>query len=513
MISLEMTAFIGRLVGLLDSGRRLDGPCQRARAGPLACALGGVDFPRASALGSLSGEWLVGGIEAKVVAYGLLFSAIATAIEGQDAGNGRRILLGRRPGGTGHQLPSGRRHLGRGVGPVFATLVRTLFRRNRAKGRRVGGRWYAASMAALIVLAVPGIVAGLRAASGSSVVADYIQVYYRLAHHLDPLHFAEWAWIGDGLNWILALIHLRPLDFTGWPWVAYGLLVCFWLCGRRWMSRREPERWFFWFVVGSGLIALGGFLVGWRSGPPEHVQNYLIPWKGPRLSVAVEAAQALSVPSVRRSVADCRLDYGRRIRAGIGANTHARSRSTRGRSRRTVIWIWLLCGTPALVACLFRAPDARSPFTPTERADWLDACSWVEHNTPADALILTPTQQTWAFKWYAQRAEYVSYKDCPQDGPGHRRVEQAAALSGRLVGPPCGDRIHRRRHGTAPRGAFRTSSTWASARFTFRRSITTARFGCTASTTCRLRECAEEWQAASVPLLVGYAASVPVKEM
>ena len=32
--------------------------------------------------------------------------------------------------------------------------------------------------------------------------------------------------------------------------------------------------------------------------------------------------------------------------------------------------------------------------------------------------ILTPTQQTWAFKWYAQRAEYVSYKDCPQDGPG-----------------------------------------------------------------------------------------------
>ena len=33
-------------------------------------------------------------------------------------------------------------------------------------------------------------------------------------------------------------------------------------------------------------------------------------------------------------------------------------------------------------------------------------------------VILTPVQESWAFKWYSQRAEFVSYKDCPQDGPG-----------------------------------------------------------------------------------------------
>ena len=39
-------------------------------------------------------------------------------------------------------------------------------------------------------------------------------------------------------------------------------------------------------------------------------------------------------------------------------------------------------------------------------------------NTAKNALILTPVQESWAFKWYAHRAEFVSFKDCPQDGPG-----------------------------------------------------------------------------------------------
>jgi uncharacterized protein DUF6798 len=415
-LSVATTALIGRLVGLwiLAVGwTALVNVLVPARWPALWAAW---VFLALSALGSLSGEWLVGGIEAKVVAYGLLFSAIAAAIEGQADGNGRRILWAGILAGLAISF-----HPVVGIwgvaSAVFATLVRAVFRGSRTPGRRVGGRWYAGSAAALGLLAVPGIVAGLRAASGSSVVADYIQVYYRLAHHLDPLHFAEWGWIGDGLNWLLALVHLPPLDFTGWPWVAYGLLACCWLVGRRWMSRRDAERWFFWFVVGSGLIALGGFLVGWRSGPPEHVQNYLIPWKGldypwrwkllklypfRLFDGLLPIAVAITVAGLCRHWCE-----------------HAcKVAQSQGRSRRTVIWIWLVCGVPALVACLFRAPDARSPFTPTERADWLDACNWVEHNTPADALILTPTQQTWAFKWYAQRAEYVSYKDCPQDGPG-----------------------------------------------------------------------------------------------
>ena len=52
-----------------------------------------------------------------------------------------------------------------------------------------------AAIGSAAVLAAPGIIAGIRATEGSSMEADYIQVYYRLAHHLDPLHFAKSGWV------------------------------------------------------------------------------------------------------------------------------------------------------------------------------------------------------------------------------------------------------------------------------------------------------------------------------
>jgi hypothetical protein len=49
--------------------------------------------------------------------------------------------------------------------------------------------------------------------------------------------------------------------------------------------------------------------------------------------------------------------------------------------------------------------------------DWVACCRWIEQNTEQDATFLTPrTQQT--FLWYAQRAEVVNWKNCPQDARG-----------------------------------------------------------------------------------------------
>lgn len=48
---------------------------------------------------------------------------------------------------------------------------------------------------------------------------------------------------------------------------------------------------------------------------------------------------------------------------------------------------------------------------------WCNVCSWIKTNTAEDALFLTPrSQQT--FKWYAQRSEVVNWKDVPQDSRG-----------------------------------------------------------------------------------------------
>jgi hypothetical protein len=58
-----------------------------------------------------------------------------------------------------------------------------------------------------------------------------------------------------------------------------------------------------------------------------------------------------------------------------------------------------------------------SRMEPQRLADWLAVCQWIERHTPPDAHFLTP-RSSWAFKWYASRAEYFSYKDCPQDAEG-----------------------------------------------------------------------------------------------
>jgi hypothetical protein len=421
--SLDTTAIVGRLVGLFVLAVGWTALASVLVPGRWPALWAAWIFLALSALGNLSGEWLVGGIEAKVVAYGLLFAAIAAWIGARPANPQRRVLLA---GGLGGLAISFHPVVGIwGVASaVFASLVRGLAARrqtDRPTDRlTVRWIWYGASAAILVVLAIPGVVAGLRAAGGSSVVADYIQVYYRLAHHLDPVHFPEWSWIRQSIERFSAIVGAafvgpRVIDVVASGWFAYAILAGVWLAGRHWMSRFESERWFFWFVIGAALIALTGFLVGWRSGPPEHVQNYLLPWKW---LAYPWRWKILKLYPFR--LFDAMLPIAVSITvAGLARRWCERAcQVPNARPKRTVPVIWFLCGVPALLACLSAASDARPQMNAVEFADWVDACRWIEKNTPPDALILTPTQESWAFKWSAQRPEYVCYKDCPQDGPG-----------------------------------------------------------------------------------------------
>ncbi|MCA9151508.1 MAG: hypothetical protein KDA92_19480, partial [Planctomycetales bacterium] len=62
--------------------------------------------------------------------------------------------------------------------------------------------------------------------------------------------------------------------------------------------------------------------------------------------------------------------------------------------------------------------------------DWRDMCEWVRTSTPAGALLLTPADHQ-TFKWYAERAELVTWKDVPQDSLGllewKRRLDDVQA--------------------------------------------------------------------------------------
>ena len=58
-------------------------------------------------------------------------------------------------------------------------------------------------------------------------------------------------------------------------------------------------------------------------------------------------------------------------------------------------------------------PDNEDRTLATYR-NWVRVCEWIKNNTSADAQFITPDQQQ-TFKWYAQRAEIVNWKDVPQD--------------------------------------------------------------------------------------------------
>jgi hypothetical protein len=49
--------------------------------------------------------------------------------------------------------------------------------------------------------------------------------------------------------------------------------------------------------------------------------------------------------------------------------------------------------------------------------EWKNVCQWIKGNTPKHAKFITPRHQQ-TFKWYAQRAEVVTWKDIPQDATG-----------------------------------------------------------------------------------------------
>jgi hypothetical protein len=391
-VSLDATAVIGRLIGLLIFAAGWTLLVHKLIPGRWPPLWAAWSFLAISSFGNLSGEWLIGGIEAKVVAYGLLFAAVPYCIDGTSGRRGRSLLVAGILLGLAISF-----HPVVGIWgtacAVFASLVTwglSARERQSAAGNPRSWKWLMAAIGSAAILAAPGVIAGIRATEGSSMEADYIQIYYRLAHHLDPLHFAPLAWVG------------------------YGGLLVFWLVTRRIVARRSAESWFCWFVVASGLIALAGLIVGWRHGPPENLKNYWIPWlldvplrwrilklyPFRLVDAMLPIAVSIAIAGAARRLCEyfCRWQAVPR-RAGVGL-------------------ICLACGVPALVTVLHPAADARPTFDVEELDDWRDVCEWVRTHTPEDALILTPVQESWAFKWYAQRAEFVSFKDCPQNGAG-----------------------------------------------------------------------------------------------
>jgi hypothetical protein len=333
------------------------------------------------AIGSFSGEWVVGGIEAKVVSYACVLLSLAALFRGQTllASAWAGIATSFHPVIGIWNLAA--LLLGGATGIVTGDLESTI-RVRRASPLKRG----LLLMAIFAACALPGIlpaVSVLRDADPKlSHVADEIQVYVRLSHHLDPSRFPLSAYLG------------------------YAALAVGWCIAQRGLPtkiRRMANA----YVVAALVILVGGLVVGWWPRWPEIAEKGLV--AAEKQIPHQNYAGLMKFYPFR--LADAMLPILGSLAVAAGLN-----RAMTGRTRGAIAWsaAALIFAGSLLSPAIDRNP---SRMTPEKLAAWIETCEWARESTAADALFVTPVEG-WAFKWYAQRAEYLNYKDCPQDAKG-----------------------------------------------------------------------------------------------
>ena len=356
VLPLTAAAVVGRLValGLLAAGWTL--LVRRLSGGTLATTASLAAFLMLATLGNWSGEWVVGGVESKVPAYGLGLIGVAMLLDSRILAAGVAIGLAV----AFHPL----------VGGWLTVAVAAAIAWGCVRGEvrfDVPNADWAKGAAAFALCALPGLVPAvsllLTADPAEAAAATRIQVIERLPHHLNPRAFAR----ADHRLFALLLLLLMVLSPT--------------------IRSRE---WTFWrrTVVASLAIAAVGLLAA--AGPGELTA---LPAAGLRLTVLkfylFRLADVL-VPFTVAVLLARRLPPGGWRRWAIVAATIAASLVVPGVNREA----------------------GRLP--PDRQQRWLDVCEWVRRETDPHAVFQTYGQAA-AFKWHAQRPEYLNFKDMPQD--------------------------------------------------------------------------------------------------
>jgi hypothetical protein len=395
----DTIAVIGRIVSalLLGLGWSVLG---RSLAMPATWRLvAACIFASLSLLGSFSGEWLLGGFESKVPAWGFCLMAVGFWIQGhQRTCPGWMTIAGVACG------------LGCALHPVvggwiaaclcFASLVFVILRRERVLKSLVGLMCFAI---ATIVLSLPGLIPALQMVIDTSLpekerkLASFYQVFWRLKHHLDPTEFSVRQWIytatvGCGILIGTVLLRRRPADLhtadDGTSATAE--------------SKRLPNGFdgLLMVFMMSAMIAFAGVIIGWHFEVAQKMTGWQ--WRASLLKFYPFRCFDGLLP-ITLSLIAAQL-VSQRLRALMASKSVA------------VLTLIVLVSIPLGLA--WRSRDlAPAGYKVAQFADWQQACDWIRNNTPQDALFLTP-RESFAFKWFAERAEFVCYKDCPQDAAG-----------------------------------------------------------------------------------------------
>lgn len=362
--------------------------------------MAGGAFAFLSQLGSFSGEWLLGGFESKVAAWGIGLCAAGFWIRGTiKTCPGWMATAGIFCGASAmlHPVVGGWIAVCICMAWLMNLVIAYLTSRSKNVMKSIVG--IVAFSIATIVVALPGLVPALRLVLDHSLshidreLASFIQVFWRLKHHLDPTELMASQWI-YAVALLTTTVVMTPGMRSRWNRelpsndteisvsnVAIALLLKFFLA--------------------SVIIAFAGVLIGWHFVPAKDMNDWQ--WRAALLKFypfrTFDALLPIVAGLLTVRFLQCRL--------AIAANP---------RLPRKIFTMAIFCGLPFVPAALYRSATPPG-YTDEQYEDWQQACQWIRGETPRDALILTP-RESCAFKWVAERAEYVCYKDCPQDAAG-----------------------------------------------------------------------------------------------
>jgi hypothetical protein len=344
--------------------------------------------------GQLSGEWIVGGCEAKVFAYAMSFVGLSEIMRNRWS----RAWYWLGFAAAFHVLTGGwltlAAMLSYGLLKLKSDGIKLEPLRQQWMGLAIGG---SLSLLGLI----PAVLLNRGVDAAASERGAMIYVFQRLPHHLSPLRFATERWISFAALVAITLafawcyqrsrrsksqterdeVRLVPLlAITGIvsaiAWIGVLIDVCLSSWATNWSASLLRFYWFRWNdVVWPTLLTILVFRIA-KEAVGEAQKISLVPWV---------AILLIAVPGS--------LLIGSRYLENNRANLPPADRA-------------------ALVLRTESAAMQKQVFE-----DWIDVCYWTRTNTPSDALFLTPRfQQT--FKWYAHRAEIACWKDSPQDALG-----------------------------------------------------------------------------------------------
>lgn len=393
LVSLSTYAWIGRIVTWIFLATGWRAICKQLFSVPLISVVTGVFFVILNERLHLAGEWVVGGFEAKGIAYGFVLFAIASLLKRN--WNWVWPLLG--CASAFHVLVGGWATIAAGACLIYSMVAPTVRESGGSSSFRQIVKIQAVPLLVGLLIALIGILPPLMAESFSphKTAANAVYVNERVAHHVN---FASFRIAHVGRFAILVLLwHLFNRCFVKSGYLERTLLFR--------VKMLEV------FALMTLVISLAGLLL---SGLAEQggdgavfAHRFLRFYLFRLADFAVPASLALVTGCIlSRWIAE-RGDFPHQVCSSIFIGCILVAGATMVQENHAD-------GRPNADVRTLLADPTDSLRTGQIYRNWRKACDWISENTDDNAVFITPAQQQ-TFKWYAGRTEVCCWKDVPQD--------------------------------------------------------------------------------------------------